>query len=71
MERPLFWVVLLQSASSLAQQRCVASTLLWGFPSMIASRSRSAVRERSYLIREFLNGRTESSSADITNCVIR
>ena len=59
MERPLFWVVLLQSASSLAQQQLCGKYLVVG----LALHDHLEVaqcfaHERSYLIREFLNGRT-------------
>jgi hypothetical protein len=57
-ERPLFWVVL-QSASSLAQQQLCGQYLVVGLPLHDHLEvARCCSHERSYLIREFLNGRT-------------
>jgi hypothetical protein len=59
MERPLFWVVLLQSASSLAQQQLCGEYLVVGLP--LHDRfevAQCCSHERSNLIREYLNGRT-------------
>src|SRR5215211_1136220 len=58
-ERPLFWVVLLHSASSLAQQQLCGEYLVVGLP--LHDRlevAQCCSHERGYLIGEFLNGRT-------------
>jgi hypothetical protein len=58
-ERPLLWVVLLQSASSLAQQQLCGEYLVVGLPLHDHLEiAQCCLHEPSNLIGEFLNGRT-------------